>query len=89
MAERAREAALRGDYESALRQLDEAERVAPRFTRVHQYRSNVAFLQGDYDGAAAALRQALEIEPDNALFRTNLERVERQSRADRPRDPAE
>jgi tetratricopeptide (TPR) repeat protein len=88
MAERARDAALRGDYDSALQQLDEAERVAPRFARIQQYRSNVAFLRGDYDGAAAALRRALEIEPDNALFRTNLERVERQSMATRPPDPA-
>jgi tetratricopeptide (TPR) repeat protein len=81
MAERGREAALRGDYETAVRELDEAARIAPRFAQVHQYRSNIAFLMGDYEGAAAALRRALEIEPDNALFRTNLERVERQTKA--------
>jgi tetratricopeptide (TPR) repeat protein len=81
MAERGREAALRGDYEAAMKELDQAARIAPRLARVYQYRSNVAFLMGDYDGAAAALRRALEIEPDNALFKTNLERVERQSKA--------
>ena len=38
---------------------------------------------------AAALRRALEIEPDNALFKTNLERVERQLRATGPASEAE
>jgi tetratricopeptide (TPR) repeat protein len=76
IAERAAEAARRGDYPGAMRQLDEAERVAPRFARVYQYRSNVAFLMGDRDQAIQALRKALEIEPDNALFRTNLQRLE-------------
>ena len=56
--------------------LDDAERLAPRFALVHQYRSNVAFLMGDRAGAIAALRKALDIEPDNALFRTNLQRLE-------------
>jgi tetratricopeptide (TPR) repeat protein len=89
MAERGREAALRGDYETAVKELDEAARIAPRFAQVYQYRSNVAFLMGDYEGAAAALRRALEIEPDNALFRTNLERVERQTKATGPANKAE
>jgi tetratricopeptide (TPR) repeat protein len=89
MAERGRAAALRGDYEAAMKELDEAARIAPRLARVHQYRSNVAFLMGDYNGAAVALRRALEIEPDNALFKTNLERVERQARATDPAPGAE
>jgi tetratricopeptide (TPR) repeat protein len=75
MAERAREAALRGDYASAMAQLDDAERTAPRFVRIYQYRANVAFLMNDQAAAIAALEKALEIEPDNALFRTNLERL--------------
>ena len=79
MAERAAEAARRGDYQEAMKQLDEAERVAPRFARVYQYRSNVAFLMGDHQAAIQALRKALEIEPDNALFRTNLQRLEQQA----------
>ena len=32
---------------------------------------------GDRERAKAALRTALEIEPDNALFKTNLQRLEK------------
>jgi hypothetical protein len=32
---------------------------------------------GDRATARAALEKGLEIEPDNALFRTNLQRLER------------
>ncbi|HEX5068051.1 MAG TPA: alkaline phosphatase family protein [Myxococcota bacterium] len=78
LAERARAAAERGDYAGAMQQLDEAERIAPRFARVPHYRSNVAHLMGDRAGAIAALKRALELEPDNALYRTNLERLERE-----------
>jgi len=81
LAERARQDALRGDYQAAMRQLDEATRAAPGLARVYQYRSNVAFLMNDYPGAITALRKALEIEPDNALFRTNLDRLEKQAAA--------
>ena len=75
LAQRASEAARRGDYEAAMEQLDEAERIAPRLALLQQYRSNVAFLSGDREAAIAALEKALELEPDNALFRTNLERL--------------
>ena len=75
LAERASEAARRGDYETALRELNEAERIAPKLALVQQYRSNVAFLRGDRPGAIAALERALALEPDNALFRLNLERL--------------
>jgi predicted AlkP superfamily phosphohydrolase/phosphomutase/Flp pilus assembly protein TadD len=78
LAEEARDAARRGDYTGALRALEEAERLAPRMARVFHYRANVAFLMNDRPAAAAALRTALEIEPDNALFRANLERLERE-----------
>jgi Flp pilus assembly protein TadD len=81
MAERASEAARRGDYAEAMKALDEAERVAPRYARVQQYRANVAYLMGDYDAARAALEKALEIEPDNHLFRANLERLDEKQRA--------
>jgi tetratricopeptide (TPR) repeat protein len=83
LAERARQSALRGNYAAALKELDEAQRIAPEYARVYQYRSNVLFLMRDYEGAAAALRKALEIEPDNALFRTNLLRLEQQAAAAR------
>jgi len=77
MAERASQAARRGDYQGAVKMLDEAARLAPRFALVYQYRSNVAYLMGDREGAIAALKKALELEPDNALFQTNLRRLER------------
>lgn len=38
-------------------------------------RSNVSYLMGDSDAAIAALEKGLEIEPDNALFRQNLEQL--------------
>ena len=81
LAEQAHQAALRGDYAGATQKLDEAERIAPRFALVAHYRANVAYLQGDRAGAIKALRRAVELEPDNPLFRTNLERLERAGEA--------
>ena len=78
LAERASQAARRGDYQSAMQVLDQAEAIAPRYALVYQYRANVAFLMGDRERAKTALRQALAIEPDNALFRSNLERLEKE-----------
>jgi tetratricopeptide (TPR) repeat protein len=78
LVERAREAALRGDYAGAMATLDEAERIAPRLARVPHYRANVAHLMGDRAGAIAALERALALEPENPLFRTNLERLQRE-----------
>jgi predicted AlkP superfamily phosphohydrolase/phosphomutase/Tfp pilus assembly protein PilF len=75
LAERASQAARRGDYAGAMQALDAAERLAPRSALVYQYRANVAFLMGDRERARAALRQALAIEPDNALFQSNLQRL--------------
>jgi tetratricopeptide (TPR) repeat protein len=80
LADRASQEARRGDYQAAMKTLDEAERVAPRLALVQQYRSNVAFLMGDTEAAKQALRRALEIEPDNALFKTNLQRLDQAAR---------
>jgi tetratricopeptide (TPR) repeat protein len=80
-AELASEAARRGDYAAAMAALDEAGRIAPLYALVYQYRSNVAFLKGDREAAIAALRKALEIEPDNALYRTNLHHLEQSAAA--------
>ena len=77
LAEQAHQAALRDDFEEATRKLDEAQRIAPRYALVAHYRANIAYLQGDRAGAIAALRRAVELEPDNPLFRTNLERLEK------------
>jgi tetratricopeptide (TPR) repeat protein len=76
MADRAGQAARRGDYAAAMKELDEAERIAPQYTLVLQYRANVAFLMGDRAAAIAALEKALEIEPDNALYARNLQSLE-------------
>jgi tetratricopeptide (TPR) repeat protein len=77
LAQEASQVARRGDYAGAMKLLDEAERIAPRYVMVHQYRSNVAYLSGDVRQAAAALEKALAIEPDNALFKANLERLKK------------
>jgi tetratricopeptide (TPR) repeat protein len=77
LAEHASEAARRGDYATAERELAEAERIAPRYVLVYQYQSNVSYLKGDRAAARRALQKALALEPDNALFRANLARLER------------
>ncbi len=76
LAEVASRLARSRDYASALRLLDEAERHAPRYVLVHQYRANVAFLMGNAQLAADSLANALALEPDNALFRANLAQLE-------------
>ena len=75
LAETASVATRRGDYAEAMRLLDEAEKVAPEYVVVYQYRANVAYLMGDRDAAVAALEKAIELEPGNALFQANLERL--------------
>jgi tetratricopeptide (TPR) repeat protein len=79
LAEQAGEAARRGAYREAMDLLAEAERIAPRYVLVYQYQSNVAYLMGDTAAAITALEKALEIEPDNALFETNLRRLRGQA----------
>jgi predicted AlkP superfamily phosphohydrolase/phosphomutase/Flp pilus assembly protein TadD len=76
LARQSAELARRGDYDEAMARLDEAERIAPTYALIQQYRSNVAYLMGDRDAAVAALEKGLELEPDNALFRKNLERLQ-------------
>jgi tetratricopeptide (TPR) repeat protein len=76
LAERAGQSARHGDYAAAMQALDEAEKIAPRYALIQQYRSNVAFLMGDRARAISALEKALEIEPDNMLYKSNLERLE-------------
>ena len=76
LAEEASRAARKGDYAEAMRKLDEAKRVAPRYALIYQYRSNVAYLMGDREAAIAALKHGLELDPDNALFSENLKRLQ-------------
>lgn len=75
LAEEASAAARRGAYAEAMELLDRAQAAAPDYVVVYQYRSNVAYLMGDRARAIAALEKALELEPDNALYRVNLERL--------------
>ncbi len=75
LAEEASQLARRGDYADALARIAEAERLAPRLAVVCQYESNVAYLAGDRPRAIRALERCLRLEPDNALYRTNLERL--------------
>jgi Tfp pilus assembly protein PilF len=86
LCEAAADAARRGDYPTAFARIEEAQRAAPGYVLPHQYESNVAYLAGDVARAIAALERALELEPGNALFRHNLEQLERSARSgSRPR----
>ena len=78
IAEEASNLARRGDYVQALDRLAAAERLAPGLALVCQYEANVAYLAGDRPRAIRALERCLALEPDNALFRTNLERLRTQ-----------
>ena len=75
LAQQAADTARRGDYAGAKRLLEEAGRLAPRYPLVHQYQSNVAFLQGDVPAAIAALEKASALQPENVLYRENLARL--------------
>lgn len=75
LAQQASVAARKGDYQKALELLDQAAEVAPSYSLVYQYRSNVAYLMGDTEGAVAALEKGLELEPGNQLFIQNLKRL--------------
>ena len=72
LAQQASELARRAAYGEAMALLDRAASLAPAYVVVYQYQANVAFLMGDYNKAEAALERAIELEPDNALFRRNL-----------------
>jgi Flp pilus assembly protein TadD/predicted AlkP superfamily pyrophosphatase or phosphodiesterase len=71
----AEESIKRGDYDGALSQCNEAQKLTPDVAAVYQCRSNAAYLKGDRGLAEQALERALELEPDNALFRENLRKL--------------
>ncbi len=75
LCEQASQAARRGNYAEAARYLDDAEKQAPNYVIIHQYRANVAYLSGDKRAAIRALERALELDPGNQLYRTNLARL--------------
>jgi tetratricopeptide (TPR) repeat protein len=84
LCEEAAAAARRGDYAAAFARIDEARKAAPALVLVYQYESNVAYLAGDRPRAIAALEHALKLEPGNALFRHNLEELQRDAGGKRP-----
>jgi tetratricopeptide (TPR) repeat protein len=75
LADQASQAARRGNYAEATRLLNEAEKLAPDYVLIHQYRANVAYLSGDKRGAIRALERALQLDPGNELYRANLARL--------------
>ena len=75
LARSASDQAKRGDYGGALATLDQAASIAPEYALVYQYRANVAFLMQDTDAAISAMQKAVALEPDNALYRVNLDRL--------------
>ncbi len=75
MTEKAQQAAKSGDYKGAMEQIKEAERTAPDYAIVYQYKANVAFLMKDFETARAALQKGLELKPDDVLFRANLKKL--------------
>lgn len=82
IAESASVAARRGDYTRALELLERAEDLAPELALVYQYKANVAYLMGDREAAITAMERALALDPENILYRENLERL-RQPTTDR------
>jgi Flp pilus assembly protein TadD len=67
----------RGDYELARAEFEHARRLVPGAAGPLHGLSNVAYLTGDRAAAARFLEEALRREPDNPLFRANLERLRR------------
>ncbi len=76
LADRASDAARRGDYDQAWELLDQAVAIAPEYPLIYQYRANVAYLRGDREAAIRSLQKALRLEPDNVLFQQNLQHLQ-------------
>ncbi|MFC1851068.1 alkaline phosphatase family protein [candidate division CSSED10-310 bacterium] len=84
LAEKAQQKARKGDYTEAMKLLAQAESLAPDYILIYQYQSNTAYLMGDFTAAARALEKALKIEPDNALFQKNLQKIREKIKAEPP-----
>ncbi len=76
LQDRAAATARLGDHEEAMALLDAATAIAPPDVRAYPLRANVAFLMGDRDRAREALQRGLALDPENALFRANLRRLQ-------------
>ncbi|MDQ2665877.1 MAG: tetratricopeptide repeat protein [Gemmatimonadota bacterium] len=64
-----------GDPAAALAALEDARRLAPLRSDVHQRIGDIARTLGDNDTAIAAYRQALELDSDSAVVRFQLARL--------------
>ena len=80
LADAARAATESGSLPKAAALLSEARRLAPDVGLIYQYQANVAYLAGDRHEAARLLEQALQLEPDNPLLKTNLAAATRAAR---------
>lgn len=87
LIEEARLAVRSEDLPTALALLRRAEATAPGYVVVFSELANVAYLNGDVDVAIRALRRGLALEPENAVLRNNLERLESEPPRLRRRNP--
>jgi tetratricopeptide (TPR) repeat protein len=65
LVERSEISAVRGDFEAALADIEEAERLAPGDADPVINRGLVLVDQGDFEGASAQFARARELEPDH------------------------
>lgn len=71
LAESAARAAKAGRLEEASSLVDAALELAPHLALLHQYRANLRVLRGNEAGAIEAMQRALELDPNNPLYRKN------------------
>jgi stress-induced-phosphoprotein 1 len=63
------------EFSGALEDCDKALKLNPRYTKALVRRGNIQFLTKEYHKALETLKQALEIEPDNAEAQDTLRKV--------------
>jgi tetratricopeptide (TPR) repeat protein len=68
--------AKQGKYAECREALDTAQQIDPNFEMTYVYRGNLNEILNDLEAAAREYRHALEINPNNAVAREGLDRVE-------------
>ena len=81
LAQQAQLQAKRGELDAAWEAIQQALAIAPHYVVLRQYEANIAYLRGGTDAAISALKNALELEPGNALFCRNWEALRAKSKA--------
>ncbi|MDA8019254.1 MAG: tetratricopeptide repeat protein [Thermoanaerobaculia bacterium] len=71
----AAEAMMDGDLDEALRLVEMAVSLAPRFEKAINNRGVILARRGDFEAALAAYRSGLEISPQDVALRSNLARL--------------